>query len=363
MAAESAVRPGCLRHDRGCDEADLMLLTISTTHVPATDLGFLLHKHPDRVHEIEVPFGTAQVVYSDASDERCTAALLVDVDPVGLVRGRSGGPRGRDSSLEQHVDDRPYAASSFLSVALGRCFATAMTGRSKERPELVGEALAFVVALPVVPCRGGEGLLRRLFEPLGYEVSAERMALDEQFAEWGDSRYLAVELRATMRLREVLEHLFVLLPVLDDDKHYWVGPDEVDKLLRRGGAWLAAHPDRELIARRYLRHDRRLTTDALARLTEEAVEDPDEAAAAHDAEEEAVEERISLNDQRLDAVVDAVRAAGARRVVDLGCGGGQLVGRLLRDTDVERVLGIDVSYRALEDNGFRWMPGRSPAAQ
>jgi 3' terminal RNA ribose 2'-O-methyltransferase Hen1 len=223
-----------------------------------------------------------------------------------------------------------------------------MTGRSKDRPELAGEALSFVVGLPVVPCRGGEALLRRLFEPLGYQVAAEAVPLDGQFPEWGDSRYLEVELRSTVRLRDLLEHLFVLLPVLDDDKHYWVGPDEVDKLLRRGGAWLGAHPERELIARRYLRHDRRLTTDALARLLDDDGEDPDATIAAQDAEEVIVEERISLNDQRLDTVLAVVRAGGARRVIDLGCGAGRLVGRLLRDTDVERVVGVDVSYRALE---------------
>jgi 3' terminal RNA ribose 2'-O-methyltransferase Hen1 len=325
-----------------------MLLTISTSHVPATDLGFLLHKHPDRVHEVSVPFGSARIVYSEATEQCCTAALLVDVDPVGLVRQRTAGPGGQDSSLEQYVNDRPYAACSFLSVALGKCFGTAMAGRSKDRPELAAQALRLTATLPVVSCRGGEVLLRRLFEPLGYEVAAAALPLDEHFPEWGDSRYLAVELRATVVLRDLLEHLFVLLPVLDDDKHYWVGPDEVDKLLRRGGQWLVAHPERELIAHRYLRHDRRLTTDALARLLEDAADDPDEAAAAHDAEEEAVEERISLNDQRLDAVVAVVRSCGARRVVDLGCGAGKLIGRLLRDTDIERVVGVDVSHRALE---------------
>jgi len=328
-----------------------MLLTITTTHQPATDLGFLLHKHPGRVHSTELAFGSARVLYPEATAERCTAALLVDVDPVGLVRDRKG-PKGRDLSLAQYVNDRPYAASSFLSVALRKAFGTALSGRSKERPELAESAVPLEVGLPVVPCRGGEALLRRLFEPLGYTVDASPIALDGVFPEWGPSRYLAVTLAGTLRLRDVLEHLFVLLPVLDDDKHYWVGDEEVDKLLRRGGAWLGAHPDRELIAQRYLRHDRRLTRDALARLVlveEEAPEaDPDEAVAAHDAEEEAVEERISLNEQRLAAVVGAVRRSGARRVVDLGCGAGKLVGRMLRETDVEHVLGVDVSYRALE---------------
>jgi len=324
-----------------------MLLTISTTHEPATDLGFLLHKNPGRVHSTEMSFGTVHVVFSEASDERCTAALLVEVDPVGLVRDRKG-PKGNDFSLDQYVNDRPYAASSFLSVAINKLFGTALTGRSKERPELADTAIPVSAHLPVVPCRGGEPVLRRLFEPLGYQVEASAIALDSTFPTWGDSRYFSVTLSGTCRLRDMLEHLFVLLPVLDDDKHYWVGPDEVDKLLRRGGEWLAAHPERELVARRYLRHDRRLTTDALARLLADEPDDPDDLGAAHDEEEAIVEKPISLNDQRLAAVIDQLQASGARRVVDLGCGSGKLVDRILRDTNAEKVLGVDVSYRALQ---------------
>jgi 3' terminal RNA ribose 2'-O-methyltransferase Hen1 len=324
-----------------------VLLTISTTHEPATDLGYLLHKNPERHHTAELGFGTLHVVYPEASDARTTAALIVEVDPVGLVRDRRG-PAGSDFSLAQYVNDRPYAASSFLSVAVAKMFGTAMSGRSKGRPELAELAIALEARMPVVPCRGGEEVLRRLFEPLGYDVKAEAIPLDGRFPTWGDSRYLDVTVAGAVRVKDLLEHLFVLLPVLDDDKHYWVGRDEVDKLLRRGGSWLAAHPDRELITRRYLRHDRTLTKEALARLMEDDPTDPDELAEAHDAEEDAVEGPLSLNDRRLDAVLGAIRDSGARTVVDLGCGSGKLVQRLLKEPGLERVVGMDVSYRALE---------------
>jgi hypothetical protein len=144
-----------------------MLLTLSTTHEPATDLGFLLHKIPERVHTARPAVRPRPRRVLGATPGRCTAALLVEVDPVGLVRDRKGGPKGNDFSLDQYVNDRPYAASSFLSVAINKCFGTALGGRSKERPDLADASLALTARLPVVPCRGGESLLRRLFEPLG----------------------------------------------------------------------------------------------------------------------------------------------------------------------------------------------------
>jgi 3' terminal RNA ribose 2'-O-methyltransferase Hen1 len=341
------------------------MLTISSTAVPATDLGFLLHKNPARVHERELSFGLARVCYPEATDERCTAALIVDVDTVHLVRGRKGSSSGNLFALSQYVNDRPYAASSFLAVALNKMFGTAMTGRSKDRPELSARPLPLDVHLPVVPARGGEQLLRALFEPLGYEVTVSEIPLDDAVPEWGASRYLDVCLSANAVLKDLLEHLFVLLPVLDDGKHYWVGKEEVDKLLRRGGDWLVGHPERALITRRYLRHDRRLTSDAIARLiaADDSAIDPDEAAEAHDVEEAEVERPVRLNDQRLAAVTDALQAAGAHRVVDLGCGPGSLLNALLKASWIERVVGVDVSWRALEIAARRLRLNEMPPRQ
>ncbi len=326
-----------------------MLLTITSTATPATDLGYLLHKNPVRVHEKELPFGMARVCYPEATEDRCTAAVIVDIDPIRLVRDHRG-PSGNAFSLSHYVNDRPYAVSSFMSVAINKLFGTAMTGRSKDRPELADVALPLSIHLPVLPCRGGVAVLRALFEPLGYSVEAQRLELDATFPQWGESRYLDATLTVSARVKDVLEHLFVLLPVLDDDKHYWVGADEIDKLLRRGGEWLGAHPERELITRRYLRHDRQLTRRALARLIEAdgSVEDPDAAQETNDAGEEALERPVRLNDQRMEAVVAALRDAGAQRVADLGCGQGTLVRALLQEAWIDRVVGVDVSWRSLE---------------
>jgi 3' terminal RNA ribose 2'-O-methyltransferase Hen1 len=281
-----------------------VLLTLTTTHRPATDLGFLLHKHPERVQRFSLPFGAAHVFYPEASEERCTCALLMEVDPVGLVR------RGRSSfALAEYVNDRPYVASSFLSVALVTVFKSAMQA---------GDDSPIRLEASVPAVRGSEALVRRVFEPLGYEVVVTSF-----------SRYVGVTLRATIRLSALLTHLYVLLPVLDDEKHYWVDEAEVEKLRRRGEGWLDSHPERELIARRYLKHERRLYGEFVSE------------------REETLEERISLRDHRLGAVQAALKASGARRVLDLGCGPGALLERLARD-GYEAVTGVDVSARALE---------------
>jgi 3' terminal RNA ribose 2'-O-methyltransferase Hen1 len=323
-----------------------MLLTITTTHQPATDLGYLLHKNPARSQSFALPFGQAHVFYPEVGPDRCTAALLLDIDPVGLVRNRRG-PAGEGYSLQQYVNDRPYVASSFLSVAIAQVFGSALSGRCKDRPELADTPIPLRSRLAVVPCRGGETFLRRLFEPLGYTVTAQRHSLDERFPEWGESAYYTVELEARSRLHELLSHLYVLVPVLDDEKHYWVADDEVEKLLRHGEGWLATHPERETIARRYLKHQHGLARAALARLAEEDNLDPDATEEAHAIEEAVLEEKVSLNEQRLGAVVAALRECGAGRVLDLGCGEGKLLRELLKDRAFEEIVGMDVSFRSL----------------
>jgi len=321
-----------------------MLLTIRTTHTPATDLGFLLHKHPDHVQTREFPFGHAIVFYPEASEDACTAALALDVDPVGMVRGR-GGKAGAE---DQYVNDRPYVASSLLSVVLARWFNSALSGRCERKPDLPGRPLPLEARVAALPCRGGELFLRRLFEPLGYEVDAVRHPLDEQMPALGPSRIFTVTLRATRLLSELLTHLYVLIPVLDDQKHYWVGDDEVEKLLRRGEGWLEAHPAREEIVSRYLVHQRGLVRDAIARLTAEEQPEEEAVAAQKDEQEASIERTISLNERRLDAVFEVLKTSGASRVLDLGCGEGRLLRRLLADSQFTEIVGMDVATRALE---------------
>lgn len=332
-----------------------MLLAITTTHQPATDLGYLLHKSPFKAQQFSLSFGRTHVFYPAATAERCTAALMIDVDPVALVRNRSHSS-GEGGLLDQYVNDRPYVASSFLSVAIGDVYRSALGGRCTERPELVETEIPLEAYLPVVPCRGGERLLSTLFEPLGYTLETNRLPLDEKFPEWGKSVYFSLRLSATKRLRDLLAHLYVLIPVLDNNKHYWIGDEEVEKLLRHGGDWLATHPEREQIVRRYLKHRKSLARQALERLIEEDTEDETEVESVADANalnasaqrETALEAPLSLNENRTRTVVGKLREFAAPSVIDLGCGEGKLLSALLKEKQITKLVGLDVSMRALE---------------
>ena len=329
-----------------------MLLTISTTYKPATDLGYLLHKNPGRFQTFNLPFGKANVFYPEAESDRCTVALLLEIDPIGLVRGKSGGPNN-GAWLEQYVNDRPYVASSHLSVAIASVFRSALAGTGKDRPALAEQAIPLEARIEVVPSREGADLIRNLFEPLGYVVEIQGHPLDERFPEWGASPYFSVQLTSETRLRDLLAHLYVLLPVLDDDKHYWVGDDEVDKLLRYGEGWLNNHPQRDLISRRYLKHQRDLWRQALAQLLDAGQSDPSVTTLRYGQEEEQLEVPLRLGEQRIQVVLDTLRTLGATRVLDLGCGEGRLISELIREPAIGSVTGLDVSHRALETAGQR----------
>ena len=348
-------------------------LTITSTAECATDLGFLLHKHPGRAQSFEVSAGQVHVFYPEATEHRCTAALLLEVDPIALVRGRRFG--GDTFSLGQYVNDRPYAASSMLAVALGKVFRTAMAGRCEARPDLPSLAIPLEIHVPALPSVGGRDLVRRFFEPLGWAVEATSIPLDLSIPAWGDSEYVDLRLRGTTPLSQALAHLYVLLPVLDNAKHYWVSNDEVDKLVRAGSGWLHEHPERDLIARRYLAHQKDLVLSAVGRLAEiddalpesldNAVADNESRGSDAEAGKDTQSEKRStpLVEHRRMAVIEELKREGASRVVDLGCGEGTLLRDLLKDASFQEILGVDVSHKALDLAERRLQLDRLPDTQ
>jgi 3' terminal RNA ribose 2'-O-methyltransferase Hen1 len=331
-----------------------MFLKITTTHKPATDLGWLLHKRPDKVQTFDIAGGQAHVFYPEATEERCSAVLVTDVDTVELVRTMNiPSDRGM---LGQYVNDRPYTASSFMTTAISKVYTSALNGTCKERPELLEIVMPLEVTLAVMRVGGsdGEASLRRMFEPLCYTLDVKKHPLDPKFPSWGESWYYTVTLHNLLTVKELLEHLYILLGVFDNEKHYNISTEEIEKLMSRGGSWLTNHPQREFITRRYLRNIGNLSKMALKRfdaIDEENLVENDEN--SENTEGVAVVtkpivEKINLHQLRLETACEALKKSGVKSVIDLGCGEGKLIKLLLKHTQFEKVLGMDVSMRELQ---------------
>ncbi len=332
-----------------------MLVTITTRGDAAPDLSHLLHKHPGRAQSFDLSVGTAYVFYPADTPDECTAALLLEVDAIALARSKRYGADAQ--ALSRYVNDRPYASTSMLALAIGQVFRSAMGGRSTSRPERAAEPMDLELGLTSVPSEvdeHGAGLATRLFAPLGWDVEETRRLLDDTRPEWGDAATVGLRLRGRVRLADALRQLTVLLPVLDDAKHYWVGDDEVGMLLRRGEGWLAEHPLRELITTRSLAHQRSLVDDATGRLLGldgtagdgGSVDAPvDEAPADDDGATDRPE--TPLYRRRAEAVLTALADVQAHTVADVGCGEGALLRHLFADRSFTTIIGTDVAPREL----------------
>ena len=324
-----------------------MLLTITYEGHNTQDLGYLLHKNPSRVQQFELPLGKAYVFYPEVSDERTTAALLLDIDPIDLAKGKLGSKEG---GLFDYVNDRPYASTSFMSSAIARVFGTAMNGKCEKKPELAETKLNLTAVISSLKDNNNEDMAVQLFEPLGYQVEARRTVLDEKFPEWGMSPYIDLEISGTVRLCDLLNHIYVLIPVFDTQKHYFIAESEIHKLMDHGEGWLAQHPKREMITKRYLGRKTGYIRKAIDILfpEEEANEAEETEVEAESEMSSKAEPKTPLNTIRLETVKNAVLASGASSVIDMGCGEGRLTSMLLKEPQIKKVTAFDVSVSALE---------------
>lgn len=313
-----------------------MLLEITTTHHPATDLGFLLHKHPDRLQTVALSSGQAHVFYPEATAEKCTACLMLDINPVELVRNRKGPT---PNLQEDYVNDRPYSSNSFLTTAISKAFGSALNGNCNTKPELAEQPLPFSVNLASVKVDGDISLIDKLFGPLGYTISYEQLPLDEKFPSWGMSKYVNLSLSQTITLKDLLRHLYIMLPVLDNDRHFWISQQDITILLQKGEGWLDSHPEREFITRRYFKNIRKLANEALLRLAGEEVLELEKPASPF---------KQNLHGQRLQKAFELLKASGAETVLDIGCGEGKLLKLLLQDGQFRKITGTDVSFSSLQ---------------
>ena len=347
-----------------------MLLTITFKGKNTTDLGYLLYKNPYRPQMFELNHCNAYVFYPEATDERTTVALLLDIDPIDLARGKVGSKGG---GLFDYVNDRPYVSSSFMSTAIARVFGTAMTGRADDHQVLSDSKIDLTATIISLPCKDKHEKLNSIFEPLGYKVEYEPLSYEVKYEQLTpddasvsdeasenneNSTYVNLTISGKVRLRDLLKHLYVLIPVFDRQKHYWVGSDEVEKLLRHGEEWLNDHPEKAFITGRYLNRRRSLINMTYAKLAEATAETADEVAetaetetadeTANDNTQEKAEKRQNLNTERIGTVIALLKSRGVKRVIDIGCGEGQLLSHLMKESQFTTITGVDVSHVALE---------------
>jgi len=320
-----------------------VLLTITYEGLNTQELGFLLHKNPDRTQQFKLNYGKAYVFYPEVSDERTTAALLLDIDPLDLAKGKVGSKEG---GLFDYVNDRPYASTSFMSTAISRVFGTAMNGRCDKKQELADTPLDLTACIYSLKDNINEDLAKEMFEPLGYSVDTKRTTLNESFPEWGDAPYVNLTIKGRVKLSELLNHIYVMIPVFDRQKHYYSTEEEIKKLLDHGEGWLANHPYKERITKRFFAVKRNYARKALDILLDE--DESGEGSIDVDNTLEEKEEHIPLNDRRMETVKNAVIASGATSVIDLGCGEGRLTAMLLKEQQIKRVGACDVSVNTLE---------------
>lgn len=323
-----------------------MLLTITMKGTNTQELGYLLHKNPYRAQSFELSFGMAYVFYTEVTNNRTTAALLLKLNPIDLARGKLGS---KDGGLFDYVNDRPYVSSSFMSTALNRIFSTAMNGRCTKRQELADSALDLEAVIYNLPVRGEKTFVQEVFEPLGYQVGIRESILDDKFVEWGESCYIDLTISGKLKLSDLLNHLYVLIPVFDKQKHYYMSEDEIDKLLRHGKGWISSHPKKNQIIHRYFDMKRSYANKTIAKLLEMESE-IEETTVTDDTTETMpqTQKRVPLNTQRMEAVKNAVLSSGAQSVLDIGCGEGKLTSILLREQQIKRITAADVSVSVLE---------------
>lgn len=316
-----------------------MLLTINYKGSHTQDLGYLLHKNPSRPQVFTLNCGKAYVFYTEVSDASTTAALVLDIDPIDLARGKVGST---DGGLFDYVNDRPYVCSSFMSTAISKVFGTAMSGRSKEKQELADTPLNLTAKIHMLSANN-QNMISEIFEPLGYTIEVETFQNDDKFAQWGQSKYVNLTLSGTVLLRDLLNHLYTLIPVFDTQKHYYISDEEIEKLLSHGEGWLKGHPKCEYIISRYLNRRKSLINKALNRLIGEPETDETELTERHEKEK-----KPNLNQMRLKTVVNEVLASGAKSVIDMGCGEGNLTRLLIMEKQLTKIAACDVSFTALE---------------
>ncbi|MCK1992095.1 3' terminal RNA ribose 2'-O-methyltransferase Hen1 [Peribacillus muralis] len=304
-----------------------MQLTINASGNNVKAISYLLSKNPNNLYERKHKGHVVRLFYSTFTETEMEATIFVTPDPIELVKNTANS-----YDITHYINDREFAVSSIFCSLIRSALGTALNGQPKEEhAEWVNHPFSFQFDFGPVVSTLSDNQLRELFEPIGYEVSITRPDIQYSFDMKDRSSTRTVSLKGLKTLQEGLRHLFVLIPVIDNYKHYYIDEKEIDKLERYGEGWLDDHPMRDFIYRQSLRFKE--VYSIVENKKPEMKKDDKES-------------KVRLNDLRYEKIFDTVSQMHPSSVVDFGSGEGKLSVRLGFIEGVKEILAVEPSQSA-----------------
>lgn len=303
-----------------------MQLSLNVKGNGAEAVSYLLAKNPNNLYERDEKGFKVRSVYSVFTKEEVKYLIYVKPDPIDLVRS---SPQVYD--ISHYINDREFAVSSLFVSAIRKALGTALNGKPQEEyVQWVEHRFDMEVAFGPIATDLPDGELAELFKPIGYNVEIKRAASTLR----SKSSALFITLTGKQTIQNLLKHLFILIPVIDNYKHYFIDEREIEKVDRYGEGWLDAHPLKQFIVKRALRFQNLIRQSKF-----------------YDRERHNQENRetkkIRLNELRYEKIVDFIRTIPKRdTVVDLGAGEGKLSVKLGYLDGVKEILSVEPSNKS-----------------
>ncbi|TDL78499.1 3' terminal RNA ribose 2'-O-methyltransferase Hen1 [Peribacillus frigoritolerans] len=304
-----------------------MQLTIKATGDNVKAISYLLSKNPNNLYERNHKGHLVRLFYSKFEETELEVTIFVTPDPIDLVKNNSNS-----YDITHYINDREFAVSSLFCSFIRSALGTALNGQPKEEySEWVNYRFSFQFEFGPVVSSLSDKQLKDLFEPIGYEVAISRPDIEYSFEMKDKSSARSICLKGMKTLQNGLRQLFVLIPVIDNYKHYYIDDKEIEKLERYGEGWLEDHPKRDYIYRQSLRF-KEIFSIVENKKTEEK-------------KEEKIE-KVRLNDLRYEKIIDFVNQMKPRSIVDFGSGEGKLSVRLGFADGVKEIMAVEPSQSA-----------------
>ncbi|WIM41190.1 3' terminal RNA ribose 2'-O-methyltransferase Hen1 [Paenibacillus sp. PK4536] len=338
-----------------------MYLTIKATGTHASMISHLLAKNPNNLYDRTEKGARIRLVYTSFQPEETEVLLFVTPDPIDLVKG---SPDHYD--ITQYINDRELVVSSLFCSYIRPALGTALNGKPKaDYIDWVEHPFTLHMSMGPVASDLPDSMIESLFQPLGYEVQMERGEIDYSFDLKNRSTVRHIQISGQQTLQHMLRQLYILIPVLDNYKHYYISDDEIERLQRYGEGWLSTHPQHDLIIKRSLRFAPLIKEYEQKVAKNEDITNVSTELSTHQAEASEMKSELSedqdkqydsnqteppvirLNELRYRAIVEQVsQLPQHKQIVDFGAGEGKLSVRLGEIEGVEQIWAVEPSMQS-----------------